>query len=529
MWTRKRAQRSAAPAHTSTFTAPTVAIVTPANAVAPDAVTACSMLQQQQQQTLVRAELVRRDGSLSGALDVQKKVRVGDIGRPGPTRSSMPCWDCVDVYTGTTWPPPTVGQRDCRSMDCSGKVSKQKCQWQLFYNPNPTAIAATGTLIPKQKRQRYMMKESITDDSARAFDTATAVIAGSVVYDPSAWYECAGNSSQVGAAAMQMHPKKRARASFSTTNSSTATTATTAGANCKQRRSIYDDNDDYCGVQLWDPTLANQAEANGEKIIDFLSRATEVNMHMLAMECLHQCRYNVHLAQQQLDQALPNAATKGLMLFLPSAQLDQVHLALRHDSKGKRHISQTKDFAKLAQRLHCRIDMLLVHYYIWKSTTCVFCDESGGSILECPTCGASSHVKCVKTSSSSENKRLETEQRVYKVSVQPCLGSCKRRRKSTFRNSYPTSSSLSPSRHLSNKPSLVQDVFFPISGLLAFTNQSICLAASTCPGTPFEQVFQWRHTHAEATTNDSELAPHSLPRNPSQPNTTPLEGSLVSE
>jgi hypothetical protein len=144
-------------------------------------------------------------------------------------------------------------------------------------------------------------------------------------------------------------------------------------------------DDEY---QLWDPARAAQAIKKGEKVEDFLAQAKELNMTMLCMEALHRSSYNVKAARKAFGQTIDQ--TPETYILQPSLIRDKVLEALNSSDQ----ISAGKKFTQVARQLGCRNEMLLVHYYIWKSTTCAVCNESGGHIVECPSCYAPYHSSC---------------------------------------------------------------------------------------------------------------------------------------
>jgi hypothetical protein len=154
-------------------------------------------------------------------------------------------------------------------------------------------------------------------------------------------------------------------------------------------------DDEY---QLWDPARAAQAIKKGEKVEDFLAQAKELNMTMLCMEALHRNSYNVNAARKAFGQTIDQIPETSILQ--PSLTRDNVLEVLNSSVQ----ISAGKKFTQVARQVGCRNEMLLVHYYIWKSTTCAVCNDSGGQIVECPLCYAPYHSSCAPGRGKSASK-----------------------------------------------------------------------------------------------------------------------------
>jgi hypothetical protein len=272
----------------------------------------------------------------------------------------------VEWYTGP-WPPVVNAYR---SEYWQGRTHASKHSYE-------------ERIARKRKRGGGNLCAEKDDEDGNANGTLVATVS----FDSSCWVLSKG----------KLCPRLRANAS-APPNSSYSLRGSTSNRLLMWHGSQFGGSLDDDECQLWDPSRATLAIKKGEKIEDFLAQAKELNMKMLYMEALHRSSYNVSAAKQTLDQV--TGKIPETCILQPSLIRDKVLEVLNSSDQ----ISVGKKFTQVARQLGCRKEMLLVHYYIWKSTTCAVCNESGGQIVECPLCYAPYHSSCIPGRDKSASK-----------------------------------------------------------------------------------------------------------------------------
>jgi hypothetical protein len=274
--------------------------------------------------------------------------------------------ECVEWYTGP-WPP---------VVNASGSEHWQGRTYASKYRNEKR-------IVRKRKRGNGSLyaAEDDEDDNARGTMVAT------VSFDSSCWVLSKG----------KLCPRTHAYAS-SPPNSLYSLHTSTSNRVLKWPRSEFGGCQAGDVYQLWDPARSAQAIKKREKIEEFLAQARELNMTMLCMAALHRSSYNVNAARKAIGQVIDQIPETSIL----QATLirDKVLEALNSSEQ----ICAGKKFTQVARQLGCRREMLLVHYYIWKSTSCAVCNESGGQIVECPLCYAPYHSSCTPSLGKSANK-----------------------------------------------------------------------------------------------------------------------------
>lgn len=153
--------------------------------------------------------------------------------------------------------------------------------------------------------------------------------------------------------------------------------------------------------QLWDPQLADAAEARGEKIDAFLAQQEDGKSMFLLMEALHRSEYCVEKAGEIFISLYRR--TKEATCKLNLAELFEEVSMLENGNK---------DFYAIAKKLNRSLSSILVSYYRWKgqnaegsynrckkrwnneSDWCHVCQD-GGQMIVCEHCHKAYHLYCL--------------------------------------------------------------------------------------------------------------------------------------
>lgn len=161
--------------------------------------------------------------------------------------------------------------------------------------------------------------------------------------------------------------------------------------------------DDDTGDVLWDPSLAQEANASAKDIEQFMQGGTEMNATFLLMEALHRSGYDSKTAKKEFMRLYHQR--QDVSLALSVEEKIQAHELFRKQAAR----NGQKDFGAISKALWRRMDAVLVSYYMWKShgggyktakrgresDLCEVCQD-GGFLIVCDCCRAAYHLACTK-------------------------------------------------------------------------------------------------------------------------------------
>ena len=166
-----------------------------------------------------------------------------------------------------------------------------------------------------------------------------------------------------------------------------------------------DAEDGYFGSDtcFWDPSKAQQARERGEDIDGFISPDNaDLTLRMAQLEALHYSNYVVERAKSRLANLLQDSERSRFTDS--SADTERLKILLRGQ------LGRKKKFEKIALKMDCSVETVLVHYYRWKCSSkeyyqmkltrheeandCTICND-GGKLLICDKCHKAFHLSCL--------------------------------------------------------------------------------------------------------------------------------------
>ncbi|GKY92498.1 hypothetical protein MPSEU_000220200 [Mayamaea pseudoterrestris] len=161
------------------------------------------------------------------------------------------------------------------------------------------------------------------------------------------------------------------------------------------------DHDCSC---IWNPVMADEAEARGEPIEEFLHPLGSLERRTLKMEALHLSNYSVPAAQERLHLMIASSKCANISMTGTEAETFNL-LILNEDGQNS-----NKNFQSIAAMMDRPMQVMLVQYYRWKSNNpniykvlkgkcqseCTICHcSTKAHLFLCESCAKAYHWSCL--------------------------------------------------------------------------------------------------------------------------------------